>query len=965
MDINWNTIGLAVGLALYGGAALWWLKKPIKAAMGQISALPRMIQALLAVLAIVATVEAQKQGAGNGGGDGGTNEVLRVGGGALEHETTALRAELDASHTEQIGTMYEARVRRDGLGARLLSVGVEPTVTAEEIARGYRLLYETNDTERIYSIPSNAVTLGNLYVHGASSDWGRRLVDFGDWSFPYGSNHTAYSKFWWFLDGKIRVSPFSHTNEIATGARGVCAMQGRSSVWWAAGENNERIFGWSDVFQGGDTNLAENLQIVLKANGNFETWSNEWGRVYARINPNDWDGDGLDNTIDPWPPVSDGDCFVGWLNANCAGVLSATIDANDAIQITWNTNACESAYYWLYFTATHDGTRVTITCDGPSNLGNLVVIANEGMDCAVPLLIGTSYQVTANWPIANIYASDPAAEFWLEMARPTRLLLRSGSTYGPSDNFSVERPIGINMNGDGEGGGMTTTPFVGAEIGAITGNCCSINLDGSNYVWNCANCNCSGYGQWWYVTALWEGYTRIFDWQAQCQCQHENEENPARWVSLSSTSVVFLDGDMGHVLASFYPPESASGATATLRGGDGKIAMWMTTNRTGAVSLPMNVPVGGGASFCIEGVSRSGTVGDVKFYLDVDSGEDSFTITQSVTVVEVVRMDVSSSVGGTSANPPPFLTGVGYPFSVTNSLSPDKHFAVPFENVATLGADGFSIAPFNVAMTLVFEPQGVSASGVSSEWEVIEAIPQMSGSLVNIGGGVVPEPNARRRVPLPGARGRLAVDAGEHRPAAFGSGRGRRVRRRRCSSRRDDCAYHLDYTPTERQTVSFGRDWFHDGGVGDYLGRVNSASAPTVWLYNQVNDDTGMGAVATFCGVPTRMAKLSNFLVAYETQKLGVSGFRQRLARSIYGTFDDGTASQSWNAGIAVANGTSLSKATQAMSTNMWHQADAKERRLWPNDSATDNHTIYSFDLDFNYNFISPGFTTKRVEDDE
>ena len=45
-------------------------------------------------------------------------------------------------------------------------------------------------------------------------------------------------------------------------------------------------------------------------------------------------------------------------------------------------------------------------------------------------------------------------------------------------------------------------------------------------------------------------------------------------------------------------------------------------------------------------------------------------------------------------------------------------------------------------------------------------------------------------------------------------------------------------------------------GMGDYLGRVDSVAKPTIWCCNQVNDYTGMGAVATWCGVSVRMAKV-------------------------------------------------------------------------------------------------------------
>ena len=77
------------------------------------------------------------------------------------------------------------------------------------------------------------------------------------------------------------------------------------------------------------------------------------------------------------------------------------------------------------------------------------------------------------------------------------------------------------------------------------------------------------------------------------------------------------------------------------------------------------------------------------------------------------------------------------------------------------------------------------------------------------------------------------------------------------------------YSVWERNRPSNGVEWFVTLGHGDYLGRPNNASAPTVRKYNQVDND-GMGAVATWCGVPVKVAKASNFMVAYACRRIGV-----------------------------------------------------------------------------------------------
>ena len=129
---------------------------------------------------------------------------------------------------------------------------------------------------------------------------------------------------------------------------------------------------------------------------------------------------------------------------------------------------------------------------------------------------------------------------------------------------------------------------------------------------------------------------------------------------------------------------------------------------------------------------------------------------------------------------------------------------------------------------------------------------------------------------------------------------------------------------------------------------------------NKVNDISGMGAVATFYGVPTRMAKLGNFLAGYGTERLGIWGISQWLAQSI-GTTNDVTATMSWDAGTQLAGGGTVGAVAAALSTNMWDSAHGKERRLWPNHALTDNHGLLSDEFNFNLNFCSPGVVEGRV----
>ena len=176
---------------------------------------------------------------------------------------------------------------------------------------------------------------------------------------------------------------------------------------------NLGLITWENVFGGRDCTGQYNAQIELCGDGNFITRSNNVERVYRRVNPDDWDGDGLANEIDPNPMAYDGDLFgtgVAWLNANCGSVLSASADTNGEIVVSWHTNVCGAAYYWLQFTAQRDSTRIVIDCEGESTLGDLFVVANSNQVCKVPLLMGPDYHVTASHPVADVSASDAEAE---------------------------------------------------------------------------------------------------------------------------------------------------------------------------------------------------------------------------------------------------------------------------------------------------------------------------------------------------------------------------------------------------------------------------------------------------------------------------------------------------------------------------------------------------------------------------
>ena len=70
--------------------------------------------------------------------------------------------------------------------------------------------------------------------------------------------------------------------------------------------------------------MVANDQIRLFPVGDFMTRSNEVETVYRRVNPDDWDGDGIANERDANPTICDGDlCVVRKIGAEFKSVLRA------------------------------------------------------------------------------------------------------------------------------------------------------------------------------------------------------------------------------------------------------------------------------------------------------------------------------------------------------------------------------------------------------------------------------------------------------------------------------------------------------------------------------------------------------------------------------------------------------------------------------------------------------------------
>ena len=225
------------------------------------------------------------------------------------------------------------------------------------------------------------------------------------------------------------------------------------------------------------------------------TRSNEVETAYRRINPDDWDDDGIANERDLNPLVCDGDFY---------GVANAL-----------PSNANPNAYYWLDLSVTGllDCATIRVTCDGTSDLGDHVIIARTNQVCHVPLLAGAIYAVESDLPVGYTEVSSEYAEI----------------ATNSETSLTVRLPVQLAFETGGSGDALTSNFIlqsapvdVGAALTSITGGCCLCELNGTGFTWTCSEaCECRGSGHALSASATWEGYTRIFDWWGTCSCDRE------------------------------------------------------------------------------------------------------------------------------------------------------------------------------------------------------------------------------------------------------------------------------------------------------------------------------------------------------------------------------------------------------------------------------------------------------------
>ena len=262
------------------------------------------------------------------------------------------------------------------------------TVSDIDIERGFKLESVVTNAAYSYELASNAVRNAAWHLAGGHSAFNRYNLG---WSFPMGEN--TYDHIIAFQEGSVFHNPRDEYPLFRL-YDGVLSFVPGYSDFWTLIDDQRGVFTWHNVVPYDKTNEVVSVQLELIKNGDFTIRSNELENVYRRINPDDWDNDGLANDVDNAPKSYDGDFF---------GVASPLPEG-----------ALESAYYWidLCVTGAVDTATVRVTCDGPSDLGDHVIIARTDEVFSVPLLKGAYYDIESTLPMIVVDQSSDNIDIW-------------------------------------------------------------------------------------------------------------------------------------------------------------------------------------------------------------------------------------------------------------------------------------------------------------------------------------------------------------------------------------------------------------------------------------------------------------------------------------------------------------------------------------------------------------------------
>ena len=199
-----------------------------------------------------------------------------------------------------------------------------------------------------------------------------------------------------------------------------------SGLWHCLTPSNTLLIGWTNAALGRDPSAPTNAVAELFRDGRFTYRYADRAVEHSPVLPFDWDGDGLENAVDPDPRVAGPDAHgtnAEWHRVVCSNVFTSA-DADTGLQtrvgvgdgagadgalppgVAWREGVNPDAYYFVDVVAGRGPAPVCFTADRESRLGSPVVVALAEATNRVPLLVGVKYAVTSEVPFS---VSVPAA----------------------------------------------------------------------------------------------------------------------------------------------------------------------------------------------------------------------------------------------------------------------------------------------------------------------------------------------------------------------------------------------------------------------------------------------------------------------------------------------------------------------------------------------------------------------------
>ena len=392
------------------------------------------------------------------------------------------------------------------------------TVSDDDIAAGWRLEAVGGAEAGFAALrPVNAVVHEPWRLRGAHIDGFR--IPAVDWMFR--SMHEGY------LDavtvcswGEIRPHiatnyfprpfPEADLSLLPLAKWGLLPPDAEESLFWhATTPSNSLMLTWRNAAYGRDANCPTNFQAEIFPDGGFVYRYEDRTERYVAVSPWDWDGDGLENSVDPDPKLAGPDAHgtnAEWYSTVCSNVFAQigqsknpnnrTILLPNGEPVCFKSGVNTNAYYFVDVVAADGPAPVYFNADRSSRLGSPVVMALAGATNHVPLLIGVEYAVTSPAPFT--------------VSVPTNGFAAVVANNGSSSAFTVKWPLEFVFTEAVSGTGRSYTVGVepynpggvftwgGASLQSVSlpggeGACGCVSGLGNIVTFGCSStCNCGG-----------------------------------------------------------------------------------------------------------------------------------------------------------------------------------------------------------------------------------------------------------------------------------------------------------------------------------------------------------------------------------------------------------------------------------------------------------------------------------------